>query len=142
MELKGRVMAIDLGEKRIGLAISDPLRLVAQGHSVIKRKSRREDFARYQQVIAEQDITLVVMGLPVPLSGIEGDKAAWVRDYSADLQTHLTVPVILWDEALSTKRAEASLRAQGRKLKKIKERVDAVAAAFILQDYLEANEIT
>jgi putative Holliday junction resolvase len=142
MELKGRVMAIDLGEKRIGLAISDPLRLVAQAHSVIKRKSRREDFARYQQVIAEQDITLVVMGLPVPLSGIEGDKAAWVRDYSADLQTHLTVPVILWDEALSTKRAEASLRAQGRKLKKIKERVDAVAAAFILQDYLEANEIT
>jgi putative Holliday junction resolvase len=139
MELKGRVMAIDLGEKRIGLAISDPLRLVARGHSVIKRKSRREDFARYQQVIAEQDITLVVMGLPVPLSGIEGDKAAWVRDYSADLQTHLTVPVILWDEALSTKRAEASLRAQGRKLKKIKERVDAVAAAFILQDYLVAH---
>ena len=140
MELKGRVMAIDLGEKRIGIAISDPLRMVAKGHSVIKRKSRREDFARYQQLVVEQKITLVVMGLPVPLSGVEGAKAAWVRDYTAELQTHLTVPIVLWDEALTTKRAEESLRAQGRKLKKIKQRVDAVAAAFILQDYLEANQ--
>ena len=133
-------MAIDLGEKRIGIALSDPLRMVAKGHSVIKRKSRREDFARYQQIIREQAITLVVMGLPVPLSGVEGSKAAWVRDYTADLQTHLTIPIVLWDEALTTKRAQASLRAQGRKLKKIKQRVDAVAAAFILQDYLEANQ--
>jgi putative Holliday junction resolvase len=62
-----------------------------------------------------------------------------VRDYTADLQTHLTVPIVLWDEALTTKRAEESMRAQGRKLKKIKERIDAVAAAFILQDYLEAH---
>ena len=139
MEHKGRVMAIDLGEKRIGIAISDPLRLLAKGHSVIKRKSRREDFARYQQLIAEQEIHLVVIGLPVPLSGIEGDKAAWVRDYATDLQNHLATPIILWDEALSTKRAEESLRAQGRKLKKIKERIDAVAAAFILQDYLDAH---
>jgi putative Holliday junction resolvase len=139
MELKGRVMAIDLGEKRIGIAISDPLRLVAKGHSVIKRKSRREDFERYQNVIEEQKITLVVMGLPIPLSGIEGDKAAWVRDYTADLQTHLSIPIVLWDEALSTKKAEASLRERGKRLKQIKERVDAVAAAFILQDYLEAN---
>jgi putative Holliday junction resolvase len=139
MELKGRVMAIDLGEKRIGIAISDPLRLVAKGQSVIKRKSRREDFARYQQLVAEQDIKLVIMGLPVPLSGIEGDKAAWVRDYTADLQNHLSIPVVLWDEALSTQRAEQTLRAQGKKLKKIKERIDAVAAAFILQDYLDAQ---
>ncbi len=133
-------MAIDLGEKRIGIALSDPLRMVAKGHSVIKRKSRREDFARYQQIIKEQAITLVVMGLPVPLGGVEGAKAAWVRDYTADLQTHLTIPIVLWDEALTSKRAEESLRAQGRKLKKIKQRVDAVAAAFILQDYLEANQ--
>ena len=140
MEQKGRVMAIDMGEKRIGIAISDPLRMVAKGHSVIKRKSRREDFAQFQQIIAEQQITLVVMGLPVPLNGIEGDKAAWVRNYSAELQTHLAVPIVLWDEALTTVRAQESLRAQGRKLKKIKERVDAVAAAFILQDYLEAQE--
>ena len=142
MEHRGRVMAIDLGEKRIGIAVSDSLQLVAKGHSVIKRKSRREDFARYQQFIAEQDIKLVVMGLPVPLSGVEGDKAAWVRDYTADLQQHLTIPIVLWDEALSTKRAEESLRAQGKKLKKIKERIDAVAAAFILQDYLDAHRIT
>ena len=140
IEQNGRILAIDLGEKRIGLALSDTLRMVAKAHSVIQRKSRREDFAQYQQIIAEQEITLVVVGLPVPLSGIEGDKAAWARSYAAELQTHLSIPVVLWDEAFTSQRAEESLRAQGRKLKKIKERVDAVAAAFILQDYLEANQ--
>lgn len=138
-EHKGRVMAIDLGEKRIGVAVSDPTRLVAKAYGVLRRKSRQEDFARYGRIIAEQDVTLLVMGLPVPLGGVEGDRAAWVRDYTAELRGHVTVPVEFWDEALSTKRAEESLRARGKRGKAIKERVDAVAAAFILQDYLDAQ---
>ncbi len=138
-EMQGRVMAIDLGEKRIGIAISDPLRMVAKGHSVIKRKSRQDDFARYQAIIDEQEITLVVMGLPIPLNGIEGDKAAWVRSYTADFEKYTSTPIVLWDEALTTKKAEASLRARGKRNKQIKERIDAVAAAFILEDYLESH---
>jgi putative Holliday junction resolvase len=135
----GRVMALDLGEKRIGVAISDPTRTIASGYTVLRRKSRREDFARYQQIIAEKDITLLVVGLPIPLGGGEGQKAAWVRDYTAELNQHIAVPIEFWDESLTTVQAEASLRARGKRGKKLKERIDAVAAAFILQDYLNAH---
>jgi len=139
MQVKGKVMALDLGEKRIGVAVSDATRIVAQGLCVVKRKSRREDFARFSQMIDEQKATLLVMGLPIPLSGVEGQRAAWVRDYTADLQQHISIPIIFWDESYTTKQAEASLRARGKRGKQIKARVDAVAAAFILQSYLDAH---
>jgi putative Holliday junction resolvase len=139
MEEKGKVLAIDLGEKRIGLAISDETRTIATGYDVLPRKSRREDFERLLEIIEEQKITLVVMGLPITLSGEEGQRAAWVHDYSADLNKHISVPLEFWDERYSTKQAEASLHARGKRGKKARERVDAVAAAFILQDYLDAH---
>ena len=132
-------MAIDLGEKRIGVAISDESRIIARAYSVLSRKSRKEDFQRYAHIVAEQKIKLLVMGLPVPLSGVEGQRAAWVRDYTTELAQHLEIPIEYWDESFSTKQAEASLRARGKRGKKVKERVDAVAAAFILQDYLDAH---
>ena len=136
---KGKVMAIDLGEKRIGLAVSDALRMVASGYDVIERRSRKEDFARYNDIIRRENITLVVMGLPIPLSGVEGDQAAWVRDYTTELRENIPVPVVFWDESLTTQDAEESLRARGKRNKQIEERIDAVAAAFILQDYLDAH---
>lgn len=132
-------MALDLGEKRIGVAVSDATRTIAKAYGVIIRKSRLEDFQRYSAIINEEEVTLLVMGLPVPLSGVEGQRAAWVRDYTAELSRHIDVPIEFWDESFSTKQAEASLRARGKKGKKMKERVDAVAAAFILQDYLDAH---
>ena len=132
-------MALDLGEKRIGVAISDELRLIAKSYAVIKRKSRREDFARYQTIIAEQNITLLVIGLPITLGGTDSQKTTWVRDYADDLRSHITIPITFWDESLTTVEAEASLRERGVRGKKAKERVDAVAAAFILQNYLDAK---
>lgn len=132
-------MALDLGEKRIGVAISDVTRTIAKAYGVLSRKSRKEDFQRYANIIAEQKATLLIMGLPIPLSGVEGQRAAWVRDYTAELAQHIPIPVEFWDESFSTKQAEASLRARGRRGKKVKERVDEVAAAFILQDYLDAH---
>jgi putative Holliday junction resolvase len=139
MESKGKIMALDLGEKRIGVALSDDTCTIASSHTVLARKSRQEDFQRYAAIIAEHNVSLLVMGLPIPLSGVEGQRAAWVRDYSEELRGHIDVPLVFWDESLSTKQAEASLRARGKRGKKIKERVDAVAAAFILQDYLDAH---
>ena len=139
MESKGKVMALDLGEKRIGVAICDVTRTIAKSYAVLSRKSRKEDFERYANIIADQQITLLVMGLPIPLSGLEGQRAAWVRDYTAELAQHIDIPIDFWDESFSTKRAEASLRARGQRGKKIKQRVDAVAAAFILQGYLDAQ---
>lgn len=140
MESKGKVMALDLGEKRIGVAISDETRTIAKSYAVLSRKSRKEDFRRYANIVADQRITLLVMGLPIPLSGVEGQRAAWVRDYTAELAEHIDIPIEFWDESLSTKQAEASLRLRGHRGKKIKERVDAVAAAFILQDYLDVQD--
>lgn len=135
----GRIMALDLGEKRIGVALSDPTRTIASAHSVLTRKSRLEDTARYAHLIAENSVTLVVIGLPITLGGREGERAAWVRDYAADLAERLSMPIVFWDESLSTVEAQAALRAQGRRGKKLRERVDAVAAAVILQSYLDAQ---
>lgn len=132
-------MALDLGEKRIGVALSDATRTIAAAHSVIARRSRAEDAARYAQLIAEHRVALLVVGLPITLGGEEGQRAAWVRDYAADLERQLSLPIVFWDESLSTKEAEAALRAQGRRGRKLKERVDAVAAAVILQSYLDAQ---
>jgi putative Holliday junction resolvase len=139
MESKGKVLAIDLGEKRIGLAISDETRTIAAGYDVMARKSRKEDFERYAQIVEAEAITLIVVGLPITLSGDEGQRAAWVRHYAAELRESISVPLEFWDERYSTKEAEASLYARGKRGKKMRERVDAVAAAFILQDYLDAQ---
>ncbi len=139
MQFKGKVMALDLGEKRIGVAISDALRIVATPYGMVERTSRKADFARYLEIIEKEAITLLVMGLPVPLNGVEGDRAKWVRHYSAELETHLSIPLVFWDEALTTVQAEQSLRQRGKRGKQIRQEVDAVAASFILQSYLDAT---
>jgi putative holliday junction resolvase len=139
METRGKVLAIDLGEKRIGLAICDETRTIAAGYEVLRRKSRREDFEHYAKIIEAEAITLIVMGLPITLDGEEGQRATWVRDYAAELRETIPVPLEFWDERFSTKQAEASLRARGKRGRQVKDRVDTVAAAFILQDYLDAH---
>lgn len=135
----GRVMALDLGEKRIGIAISDATRTIASPHSVLNRTSRAADFAAYARLIAEQQITLLVVGLPITLGGEEGQRAIWVRDYATDLAGHLNIPIAFWDESLTTVAATAALHAQGHRGRKVKDRVDAVAATLILQSYLDAQ---
>ncbi len=132
-------MALDLGEKRIGIAISDPTRTIASPHSVLNRTSRAGDFAHYAQLIDEQRITLLVVGLPITLGGHEGQRAAWVRDYAEGLRDQIDIPIVFWDESLSTVEATAALHAQGRRGRKVKDRVDAVAATLILQSYLDAQ---
>ena len=137
----GRILAIDLGEKRIGTALCDPRQRFAKAHAVLKRRSRKEDFARISNIVVEQKIVFVVMGLPLPLGGGESETTRWVRHYSADLAGNLTVPLVLWDESFSTRQAQELLRERGVKhWRKRREQVDAVAAAFILQSYLDARE--
>ncbi|MBE2201051.1 MAG: Holliday junction resolvase RuvX [Anaerolinea sp.] len=139
LTIKGRILALDLGEKRIGVAVSDATRTIARSLTVLPRKSRREDHERIARIIAEQQANLLVVGLPIPLNGVEGEKAAWVRDYTAELQQHIPIPVVFWDEALTTVQAYDSLRQRGKRAKQAKERIDAVAAAFILQSYLDGE---
>ncbi len=136
--LPGSILAIDLGEKRIGLALSDAGRLIARSYGMFLRQSRREDFARYEEIIQKEGVTLVLMGLPLR-DGAENSATMWVRDYAADLARVLSVPVTLWDESYSSQQAAASLSERGIRAKKQKGRIDAAAAAFILQSYLEAH---
>lgn len=132
-------MALDLGEKRIGVAVSDETALIARSYTVFKRSSRSADFEQIGRLIDQEDISLLIIGLPIPLSGEEGAKAAWVRDYGAELAQQLEIEVEFWDESLSTVAAENSLRERGIHGKKRRSQVDAVAAAFILQSYLDTN---
>jgi putative Holliday junction resolvase len=135
----GRLMALDLGEKRIGVALSDQTHSFARAFSVFKRKSRIEDFERIRQIIDDKKVNLLIVGLPISASGVESVKAAWVRDYVADLENYISIEIELWDESFSTVDAEASLRSRGIKGRKRRERVDSVAAAFILQSYLDEH---
>lgn len=131
-------LAIDLGEKRIGLAVSDSLGIVAQPLEVFLRTSRAADFAHIGRVVAKHGVGQLVMGLPVPLSGEEGRMAAWVRDYGAALGTAVQLPITFWDESLTSVQAEQAMREAGYNRKQMTGKLDAVAAALILQSYLES----
>ena len=139
-EYKGRVMALDVGSKRIGVAICDPTRTIAQSYEVLKRTSRKADYARYLEIIAQEEITLLVVGLPTRIDGSDSDTAVWIRDYIAEFSKQIDIPIEFWDESYTTVMAEESLRQRGKRGKKARQRVDAVAAAIILQSYLDAHQ--
>lgn len=138
-----RVLALDVGERRIGIAISDPTGTLARPLQALARGSREEDFAAIAALVAEHDVGLVVVGQPLSLDGTEGPQARRVARYAEALAAHLTVRVISWDERFTTVEAEKVLR-QGRKEKdrrraRTKGELDAVAAAVILQGYLDGR---
>ena len=137
----GRILCLDLGEKRIGVAISDETRTIARSYQVFNRSSRAFDFEQIAHIIAENCVNLVVVGLPTLADGGEGDKATWTRDYASDLASSIGIPVELWDESYSTVDARTSLGSRGIPKRRKKDRIDAVAAAFILQSYLDAQEL-
>ncbi len=137
----GRVMALDLGDKRIGIAVSDLTRSIARPLAVILRRSRRADFEKIMRLIGEQDVRLVIVGLPILPSGEEGSRARWTTDYSQDLARHVDVNVQLWDESFSTADANEILRLQGKDPRRHRDRIDAIAAAVILQSYLRSQSV-
>ena len=114
--------------------------MLAKSYTVLKRRSRKEDFARIANIIAEQKAAYLVMGLPISLDGSDSSTTRWVRNYSAELAENITIPLLLWDESFSTKQAHDLLIERGvTAWQKRKELVDAVAAAFILQDFMDAQ---
>jgi len=132
-----RTLALDLGNRRIGVAISDTLGMFARPLEVFERTSRVADFAHTQALIDAHQVQSVVAGLPLNMDGTEGQQAAWVRDYTSALREAISVPVTLWDERLTTEEAKDILRAQGKTPSK--DWIDAVAAAVILRSYLNAQ---
>jgi len=129
-----RVIALDVGERRIGVAVSDPTGTLATPHGVIHRRSKAQDFAAVARLVTELQAERVVVGLPLSLSGDVGPQARRVMRYAQALAQVLPVPVDLYDERYSTVTADELLAEGGRKRRRTP--IDAAAAAVILQEYL------
>jgi putative holliday junction resolvase len=134
-----RVVALDVGEKRIGLAVSDQGGQIATPHSVLRRKSKTEDFGRLQRIFEEVGAELVVVGMPYSLSGYEteGPQARRIKRYAKAMAEVISIPITFFDESYSTVEAASRLRQGGGRQRKTP--LDAAAAAVILQQFLDAN---
>jgi len=132
-----RYLGIDLGERRIGLAVSDELGLVAQGLPTLKRKGARADLAQLGELIQRLGVEEVIVGYPLNLDGTLGEGAEKASAFARELEQAFPVRTILWDERLTTKAAERFLIETGMRRKRRREVVDQVAAVLILQGYLD-----
>lgn len=132
-----RLMALDFGERRIGVALSDPGQSFARALEVIHRRARPQDMARIAALVQEHSVEKIVVGYPLSLDGSAGEQARRIEEYAAELRGAVEIPVVLWDESYSTERARQVMIEAGRKRKERRERLDAVAAAVILQDYMD-----
>jgi putative holliday junction resolvase len=135
-----RILGMDVGSKTIGLAVSDPLGITAQGLETMRRKNKRLDLERLGQVIEEFHVVEIVVGYPLRLSGSEGSQAEKVRVFADQLRQHFKLPVHLWDERLSSAEANRLLRESEMSIKRRGEVVDRLAAVLILQNWMQARE--
>lgn len=136
-----RILALDVGDKRIGIAVSDPTGLLASAERVLTRVSRDRDLAAVAALVSEYEAEAIVVGLPLHLSGRSGEQAERVRRFVERLSPHISVPVIFWDERLSTKGAQQLLIEAGLRPAQRAARLDAAAAAVILQSYLDYRRL-
>ena len=136
-----RAVALDIGTRRIGVALSDSGGTVATPYEVVTRSGdRTRDHGRIAAVVAEADATIVVVGLPLSLDGSVGPAAEAILAEVDELRAALEVPVVTWDERLSTVEAERSLRVMGVRKGQRRQVVDQVAATVILQSWLDAGQ--
>ena len=134
-----RVLGLDIGERRIGVAVSDPTGTVARPLAALVRTSRQSDFQAIRRLIEEHAVDRIVVGLPLSLNGSEGPQARQTRRYSQHLAEAVPVPVEFWDERYSTAVAADILMSRRRRRPSGQNTVDAVAAAVLLQSYLNAT---
>lgn len=132
-----RILGVDYGEKRIGLAVSDELGLTAQGLPTLIRKTKKNDLEILRRWIRNYSIQEIVIGYPLRIDGSEGIQCEKVNRFARWLAETLLLPVMKWPETLTTKEAEDILRTSGVRWQKRKEKVDQLAACLILQNYLD-----
>ncbi|MFH0778856.1 MAG: Holliday junction resolvase RuvX [Candidatus Eisenbacteria bacterium] len=134
-----RVMGIDFGERRCGVAVSDPGGTIACSPCVIQAATRREAAERIRDIVQKEGVEEIVVGLPVSMSGIEGPQALKAREFAACLSQVCNTRVVLWDERLSTVQAQKLLLAAKKKTRRQKANRDLIAAVLILQSYLDSR---
>lgn len=132
-----RIMGLDVGEKTIGVAVSDELGLTAQGIEVIRRGKLEDDLQRLAEIISEYSIEEIVVGLPKNMNGSLGPRAEWVMEFVEILNSNFEVNTNYWDERLTTVAADRTLIEADVSRKKRKKVVDKIAAILILQGYLD-----
>jgi putative Holliday junction resolvase len=141
VEAAGRILAIDYGSRRMGLAVSDLLGITSQGIETLQRKNKRNDFSRLGQLIREYDVREIVLGNPLRMSGAEGIQSEKVAQFAEELRQKFKLPVHLWDERLTSAEANRVLRESQLSIQKRAQAVDRMAAVLILQSFLQARSI-
>jgi len=131
-----RIMCLDIGEKRIGVAVSDPLGITAQGLDVIRRKGMKKDLLQIRRFIDNYQVEELILGLPLNMDGTKGEKAEEILRLQAFLAERLPVPVKTWDERLTTVAAQRVLLDGNVTRSGRKKVIDKLAAVFILENYL------
>jgi len=135
-----RILGIDYGSRRIGLAVSDPLGITAQGVQTLFRKNIASDMKEIRDLIDEKDVVEVVVGLPKNMNNTLGEKAKEVLKFIESLKTHISIPIKMFDERLSTVIGIRALNEANLSGKKRKKKIDMVAAQIILQGYLDMEK--
>jgi len=135
----GRILAIDFGERRLGLALSDPLGLTAQGLPTAERRNTREDLNFLHALTRRHKVSLIVVSNPLNMDGSEGPQSAKARAFAAEVARRVGVEVELWDERLTSVEAQAILDGSGVQKPKRRGRVDQLAATILLQSFLDTQ---
>ena len=136
---RGRVLALYVGARRIGVAVTDPLGISAQGLDTIQRKNKRTDFAQLESVIRQYEVVELVVGYPLRLSGEVGIQAEKMTLFAAELEKRFQIPVHLFDERLTSTEANRVLRESEISIEKRAKAVDRMAAVLILQAWMETR---
>ena len=135
-----RILGLDFGSKTVGVAISDPLLITAQGIEIIRRKEEnklRQTLARIEELIVEYQVEEIVLGLPKNMNATEGVRVELTNEFREKLERRTGLPVTMWDERLTTVAADKTMMEAGIRREKRKEYVDMIAATLILQGYLD-----
>lgn len=135
-----RIMGLDFGSKTVGVAVSDSLLITAQGLEIVPRKEEnklRRTLARIEELIEEYEVEEIVVGLPKNMNGTEGERVTLTKEFAEKLERRTGLSVILWDERLTTVAADKAMIEAGIRREKRRDYVDKIAAALILQGYLD-----
>jgi putative Holliday junction resolvase len=139
---RGRILALDVGKKRIGLAVSDELGITAQGIETLQRTRIREDLEQLREIALRWNVQGLLIGKPLHMSGAESRQSDYTEEFASRLQRHLQLPLAFWDERLTSAEAERMLRDSGATIEQKRGAVDRLAAVLLLQSYLGFRQIT
>jgi putative Holliday junction resolvase len=135
-----RILAIDYGQKNVGLALTDPMRMFAKPYMTLQNKNQDYLIQELKTIIKSQNVEKVVLGLPISVAGLDTQKTKEVREFYNLMKETIIVDIVLWDERYTTMDAKELLENKGMSIKESRKIIDQTAAALLLKNYLEVNK--